>query len=112
MTIPPKDWITVFKPWTKIKTGMKSFAVMREYFQWMSIYVEPEVYRAIYLFMRECLKQEQLLLFTNSYGVKHITLAEFEVIQTKHYTNVCMHRNLLDILYIYQPVHFLSLMNF
>ena len=73
---------------SKIKTGMKSFTGMSNYFKWMSIYVIPETFRAMFLVVGECLKVEKMSLFTKSYGIKHITLDEFEGVQTQCTNNV------------------------
>lgn len=72
----------------RLKTGMRSFIGMRDYFKWMNIYVIPETYRAMFFVVGECLKGEQMSLFTKSYGIKHITLEEFDTVQTQCTNNV------------------------
>lgn len=59
----------------------------------MNIYVVPETYRAMYLVVGECLKVEKMSLFTKSYGIKHITLAEFESVQAQNTNNVMIEMN-------------------
>lgn len=93
----PKGWLTFillkklfvfFFSARCIKTGMRSFSAMREYFRWMNIYVIPETYRAMGFVVGECLNVEKMSLYTNSYGQKHITLEEFDTIQTQCCNNV------------------------
>lgn len=72
----------------RVKTGMKSFSGMSDYFKWMNVYVIPETFRAMFLVVGECLKVEQMSLFTKTYGIKHITLEEFDTVQSKCTTNV------------------------
>ncbi|XP_044254832.1 dynein axonemal heavy chain 1-like isoform X2 [Tribolium madens] len=86
-----KGWDETLRIVPKFKTGMKSFSGMCEYFKWMNIYVTPETYRAMFLVVGECLKIEQMSLFTKSYGIKHITLEEFDTVQSQCTNNVIKH---------------------
>ncbi|RZC18431.1 DHC N2 and/or AAA 6 domain containing protein, partial [Asbolus verrucosus] len=72
--------------WNKV-----DFVRMCDYFKWMNIYVLPEIYRSMYFVVGECLKIEQMSLFTNNYGIKHITLEEFDAVQSQATNNCIKH---------------------
>lgn len=67
---------------------MDDFVGMRDYFQWISIYVVPETSRAMNKVVSECLKVAQMSLFSVSYGKKYVTLDEFEAAQLQVTNNV------------------------
>ncbi|XP_023309976.1 dynein heavy chain 1, axonemal-like [Anoplophora glabripennis] len=72
------------KPHRDIKTGMRNFKKMRDYFRWYNIYVIPETYIAMSSVVGECLKVGQMTLFNANYGGRALVLEEFESIQTRH----------------------------
>ncbi|XP_060531534.1 dynein axonemal heavy chain 1-like [Cylas formicarius] len=68
-----------------ITTGINAedFAKKRKYYSWYQIYVVPETYRAISHVVAECLKMAQMSLFSANYGIKYVTLDEFNAIQSQ-----------------------------
>uniref|UniRef100_A0A1Y1N5M7 Dynein heavy chain 1, axonemal n=2 Tax=Photinus pyralis TaxID=7054 RepID=A0A1Y1N5M7_PHOPY len=71
----------------RVATNMADFKNMREYFRWMSIWVIPETYRGMSIVHKYCMEAAVMSLFTSSYG-KHVTLKEFETVQSRTTDNV------------------------
>lgn len=66
----------------RVDAIIEHFEEKSKYFAWYTIYVLPNSLCAMQQVIAECLKVEQMTLFTMSYG-KLVTLDEFETIQNK-----------------------------